>query len=56
METRCHLVKLCDELKEIKEKKIKKITVGITRNGITGCIESMTVSVEKKKGFLGIGS
>ena len=46
--------KLCESLIELKEKKIKKITVGITRNGVTGCIESMTVSVEKKKGFLGL--
>ncbi|MEO6962254.1 MAG: PKD domain-containing protein [Puia sp.] len=46
--------KLCAQLKEMKEKKIKKISVGITRSGVTGCIESMSVSIEKKKGFLGL--
>jgi hypothetical protein len=45
--------KLCEQLKEMKEKKIKKITVGITRSGVTGCIESLSVSIEKK-GFLGL--
>ncbi len=45
--------KLCEQLKELKEKKIKKITVGLTKSGVTGCIESMSVSIEKKKGFLG---
>ncbi|HEX9513144.1 MAG TPA: PKD domain-containing protein [Puia sp.] len=45
---------LCQELKGIKKKKIKKITVLLFKSEATGCITSMSVTVEKKKGFLGL--
>lgn len=45
---------LCQELKGLKKKKIKKITVLLFKSEATGCITSMSVTVEKKKGFLGL--
>lgn len=45
---------LCQQMKELKKKKIKKITVLLFRSEATGCITSMSVTVEKKKGFLGL--
>jgi hypothetical protein len=46
--------KLCEELKSsIKKGKIKKISVGLTRDQ-SNCIISMVVTVDKKKGFLGL--
>jgi len=46
--------KLCEELKSsIKKGKIKKISVGLTRDQ-SNCIISMVVTVDKKKSFLGL--
>ncbi|HXB07024.1 MAG TPA: PKD domain-containing protein [Puia sp.] len=44
---------MCADLKNQKRKKIKKITVGTTKDG-TNCILTMDVVVEKKKSFLGL--
>jgi hypothetical protein len=44
--------KMCDQLKSIKKGKIKKISVGLTRNE-QNCIITMNVSVERKR-FLGL--
>jgi hypothetical protein len=45
---------MCADLKNQKRKKIKKITVTTTKMESTNCIVSMNVTVEKKKGFLGL--
>lgn len=41
--------KFCEELKELKKKKIKKISVWRNVNAQTNCIESMVVTIEAKK-------
>lgn len=43
--------KFCEELKELKKKKIKKISVWRNVNAQTNCIESMVVTIEAKKGI-----
>lgn len=44
---------LCEELKNIKAKKIKKIDVFISTKNLNNCITSLSVTI-KKKGFLGL--
>ena len=44
---------LCDELLNIKAKKIKKIDVFISTKNSNNCVTSLTVTI-KKKGFLGL--
>lgn len=44
---------LCEELKNIKAKKIKKIDVFISTKNSNNCVTSLTVTI-KKKGFLGL--
>ena len=52
--TKMTFAKLCEELKSsIKKGKIKKISVGMTRDQ-SNCIISMVVTVDKKKSFLGL--
>ncbi|MBC8033639.1 MAG: PKD domain-containing protein [Chitinophagaceae bacterium] len=46
--------KMCEDLKGIKKKRINKISVVPYRNGQTNCIESMSVTVDKKKGIFGL--
>lgn len=43
--------KFCEELKGLKKKKIKKISVWRNVNAQTNCIESMIVTMELKKGI-----
>ena len=50
---RMTLVQMCSELRSIKKGKIKDLNVVMTRNEMN-CIVTMTVTVEKKKGFLGL--
>ncbi len=45
---------MCEDLKAQKKKKVKKITVLTTKMESTNCIISMIVTVDKKKGFLGL--
>ncbi|MBS1749066.1 MAG: PKD domain-containing protein [Bacteroidetes bacterium] len=43
------LAKFCEQLKELKSRKIKKISVWRNVNPETNCIESMVVTIESKK-------
>lgn len=45
------LAKFCEHLKELKSRKIKKISVWRNVNPETNCIESMVVTIESKKGW-----
>ena len=45
---------MCENLKGLKKKKVKKISVKLVKDGATNCISSMIVIVDVKKGFLGL--
>jgi hypothetical protein len=45
---------MCNDLKQLNKKKVKKITVVPYKFDQTNCIINMTVTVEKKKSFLGL--
>lgn len=48
------LAKFCEQLKELKSRKIKKISVWRNVNPETNCIESMVVTIESKKKVFGL--
>ena len=45
---------MCQDLKTQKRKKIKKISIVVSRSEATNCILQLDVNVEKKKSFLGL--
>jgi hypothetical protein len=47
-------VSMCENLKGLKKKKVKKISVKLYKDGSTNCINYMIVIVEIKKGIFGL--
>lgn len=45
---------MCTSLKQLKQKKIKKISVKLMKDGATNCVNSMIVIVDLKKGIFGL--
>ena len=48
------LTQLHEDIKKMKKKKIKKITVTQVNNSQTNCIQALNVTIEKNKGLFGI--